>query len=272
MCKTKLISVLSVMTLITVAGMTACERPDEMEELTATEAKVEGRTNLEVRLMDAPSFDYDMVNIDIQSLWVYIEPEATGQRARWFELTTSSGNYNMLKLVNGNDVLLAAQWIPPGRITQMAMEFGDYSNVVVDGRSYRLVHADGVTKRIFKVDHWVTADAITPIMLDFDVARSIFLQNDAYVLRPVIRGIALNRTGSIHGRTEPVRGSVAIFANNGIDQYTTFADYGTGEFLLRGIPPGRYTVMIYYPGVDRPEVHDGIRVTVGTVSELSAFP
>jgi hypothetical protein len=271
--KPKLITVLSAMTLFAFAGIMGCARPDEeSDELTATEARVEGRSNLEIRLMDAPSYNYEMVNIDIKSLAVYVEPVATGQRPRWVELTTSAGNYNMLKLVNGTDVLLAAQYIPPGRVTQIALRFGDFSNVVVDGRPYGLSLADGQTKILIRTDQVVTSDAVTPIMLDFDVARSVFLRDDGYVLRPVVRGISLKKTGSVHGTVEVVRGSVAIFAESGSFTYTTYADMHSGHFLLRGLPPGTYVVKIFYPGMDAPEIHRGVRVTPGTVTDLSLFP
>lgn len=261
------------MTLVAFAGITSCTRPaDEPDELAATEARSQGRCNLEIRLMDAPSYNYEMVNIDIKSLAVYVEPIATGQRPRWVELTTSAGNYNMLKLVNGNDVLLAAQYIPPGKVTQIALRFGEYSNVVVDGRPYRLSPADGQTKILIKVDEAVAGDAVTPIMLDFDVARSIFLQDDGYVLRPIVRGTSLNKTGSVHGRVEPIRGSVAIFAESGSSTYTTYADLHSGEFLLRGLPTGTYVVKIYYPGTDGPEIHHGVSVKAGTVTDLGWYP
>jgi hypothetical protein len=270
--KTKLITVLSAMTLLLTAGIIGCARPDETEELTAIEAKVNGRANIEIRLMDAPALNFEMVNIDIKSIAVYVEPTATGSRPRWVELTTSAGNYNMLKLVNGVDVLLAHQYIPPGRVTQIALRFGDFSNVVVDGRPYHLVPSDGMTKILIMTDQVVTADAVTPVMLDFDVARSIFLRDDGYVLRPIVRAISLNRTGSIHGNVEPIHGSVAIMAESGSSTYTTYADLNSGEFLLRGVPPGTYVVKIFYPGTDGPEIHDGVKVTAGTVTDISMFP
>jgi hypothetical protein len=271
--KTKLISVLTAMTVIAFAGITSCSRPDETEDIPVNgDATIGGRANLEVRLMDAPSYDYEMVNVNITGLSIYIVPEATGERERWYELSASTGNYNLLSLVNGKYALLANQYVPPGRITHVALKIGGPNSVVVKGVSHPLVMSDGLDKVVLKVDEYVTADGKLPLMLDFDVARSVFAQEDVYTLRPVVRGMNLVRTGSIHGQAQLVEGSVAVFADNGVTQYTAYADRASGEFLLRGLVPGSYTVMIYYPGADRPEVYGSISVQAGAVSELRGLP
>lgn len=269
--KTKLNTVLAV-TIVAFAALAGCSRPNETDDVLLSDAAtVEGRTNLEVRLMDAPSpYNFEMMNLDITGVSVYIEPEATGERARWFNLNTSAGTYNLLSLVNGKDALLASQFIPPGRITRVALSFnGQNSSVVVDARPYRLVPSDDQEKVVMNVDAYVTQDKILPLMLDFDVARSVILRDDAYVLRPVVRAMVLSRTGSVHGQVKDAQGSVAVFADNGIMQYTTYADRSAREFLLRGIPPGTYMIKIYYPESDHAEVHEGVRVEAGAVAEIN---
>lgn len=269
--KTKLISVLTAMTMVAVTVVTGCSKDEESDYLSATApTNADGRANLEVRLMDAPpQYDYESVNIEIKRVGVYLEPGETGARPQWVYLTTSAGTYDMLSLVNGKDVLLANEFVTPGHITQMMIEFGDHNSLVLDDRAYHLVPSDGQTKLLMKTDLYVTADAVLPVMIDFDVARSVVLKDDAYVLRPVARAISLTRTGSIHTSTRVITGgATAVFADDGMNQYTTYADRNTGEVLLRGLPPGGYTLMIYYPNADRPVVIEGVRVAAGVVTNV----
>lgn len=266
---------LTAMTMVATAVITGCSKPDDSDELTASEATfTEGRANLEVRLMDAPPrYDFESVSIEIKRVGVYVQPDATGARPRWIYLTTSAGTYDMLSLVNGKDALLAHEFVPPGRITQVMLEFGDHNSLVLDDRAYHLIPSDGQTKLLMNTDMYVTADAVLPVMIDFDVARSVLLQDDAYVLRPVARAINLKRTGSIHAQTRVITGgTTAVFADDGINIYTTYADRSSGTMLMRGLPPGRYTLKIYYSGSDRPVVYEGVNVVAGAVTDVDAIP
>lgn len=273
--KTKLITVLTAMTMVAAATFTGCAKPDETEDLAASDAaNIEGRANLEIRLMDAPPrYDFESVNIEVKRVGIYLEPSAPGERPRWVYLTTSAGNYDMLSLVNGRDALLATQFVQPGRITQMMLEFGDHNAMVMDERQYPLVMSDGRTELLLTTDFYVTEDEVLPVMIDLDVARSVVTDNGAYLLRPVARAIDLTKTGSVHARTTVVTGGTnAVFADNGTNVYTAYADRGTGELLMRGLAPGRYTISIYYPGADRPVVIDDVRVEARAVTELDVMP
>ena len=68
---------------------------------------------LEVWLTDAPG-DYQQVNIDIQG--IEIHANENGNENGWTSLEVNKGVYNLLKLTNGIDTLLAVKEIPAGKI------------------------------------------------------------------------------------------------------------------------------------------------------------
>ncbi len=273
--KTKLISVLTAMTLVASFAIVSCERDQELDALTSA-SNVESRAHLQVRLMDAPSpYNFEAANIQIKAVNIYVEPSGRGQRPRWMSLNIRSGIFDMLTLVNGKDMLLADQYIPNGKITQVALVLGPENSVVIGGRSHHLV-TDGTSPSvIMRTDFSVTEDAPFLMMLDFDAAQSITKQTDYYRLKPVVHAIDIERTGSIHGKTRIVRGSVAVFADGATGTNRIFSSYAsnTGEFLLRGLPSGTYQVRIYYPESDHAETFDNVRVSGNSVTELdSTFP
>jgi hypothetical protein len=275
--KTKLISVLMAMALIASFATIGCERDEETNALTGEPGNARtGRAHLQVRIMDAPSpYRFEAANIDIKAVNIYLEPIATGQRPYWLSLNIRGGVHDMLSLVNGTDLLLADQYIEDGKITQVAFVLGPNNSVVIDGREQHLVTSGTSSMAVVNTNFNITADAPLLMMLDFDAARSIKQQTDAYLLRPVIRAVDIERTGAIHGKTNVLRRGTAVFAldSRGVE-YSTFVDRTTGEFLLRGLPSGMYSVRIYNPASDIPSVYDGIKVEGNQTSELTVthFP
>lgn len=257
--KTKLFSVVVAVLIGLAATTTSCNRSEA------------GTGRLHVKMMDAPSpFDYDAIYLDVIGVEVKVTPD--GGDEKWISLSTGAGVYNMLTLVNGTDILLANEEIPSGRIQEIRLILGDGNTIVVQGVSHELVVPSSATSGLkIKVDEVIGNGSDLTLMLDFDAAHSINEQgNGGYHLKPVIRGIILEHHGSIHGTTTVVPGgSVAVIADmNGITTYSTYTDRTNGEFLLRGLPPGTYTVSVYYPDSERAVVFENIIVTANKVTEL----
>jgi len=231
--------------------------------------KDNGTGRLQVKLMDAPSpYDFDAIYLDV--VGVEVNVEADGADPKWFVLSTGAGVYNIMTLVNGSDVVLANAELPAGRLTQIRLILGDGNTIVVDGVSHQLVIPSGDESglKINVGEDIGDGDELT-LMLDFDAAHSINVQgNGGYHLKPVMRGVILERAGTVHGTVTAVHGSVAVVAVAGTREFTTYADPETNQFLLRGLPPGTYNVNVYYPDSDHAVVFDNVIVTAGAVTEL----
>jgi hypothetical protein len=256
---TKLFSVVAAVLLVLTATITSCHRNEG------------GTGRLHVRMMDAPSpYDYDAIYLDVLGVEVNVSPD--GGSEKWISLPTGAGIYDMLTLVNGTDLLLADEDIPAGKIQEVRLILGDGNTIIVDGISHELVVPSSASSGLkIKVDEIIGNGSDLTLMLDFDAAHSIVRQgHGGYHLNPVIRGIILERTGSIHGTTTVVAGgSVAVIADMNVTAtYSTYTDRTSGEFLLRGLPPGTYTVKIYYPDSDRAVVFENIVVSANSVTEL----
>ncbi len=256
---TRLFSAVGVLLIGLATATTSCTRTDG------------GTGRIHVKMMDAPSpYDYDAIYLDVTGVEVKVNPD--GGTEKWISLSTGAGVYDVLTLVNGTDVLLANEEIPSGRIQEIRLILGDGNTIVVNGISHELIVPGSSTSGLkIKVDEEIGNGSDLTLMLDFDAAHSINVQgNGDYHLKPVIRGVILERAGSIHGTTTVVAGgSVAVIADlNSTTTFTTYTDRTTGEFVLRGLPAGTYTVKVYYPDSDRAVVFENIIVSANTVTEL----
>jgi hypothetical protein len=227
-------------------------------------------TRLEVRLTDAPG-DYEAVSIDIQSVEVHADDGT--QDEGWTTLDTEAGVYDLLKLTNGQDTLLASKELPSGRVSQIRLILGDNNSVKVDGEELAMT-TPSAQQSGFKlnVQADLTEGIVYTILLDFDAARSVVKAgaSNKYLLKPVIRAVTEAQSGAIEGLVEPAESLPAVFAISGADTVaTTYAD-ATGNFLLRGVPAGTYTVSFSPKAGYQPLEIPDVVVTLGVVTDMGA--
>jgi hypothetical protein len=223
---------------------------------------------LEVRLTDAPG-DYEAVNIDIKSVEVNVGDGPDS----WTTLDTQAGVYDLLKLTNGQDTLLASEELPSGRISQIRLILGDNNTVKVDGEELAMT-TPSAQQSGFKlnVQADLTEGIVYTILLDFDAARSVVRAgaSNKYLLKPVIRAVTEAQSGAIEGLVEPAESLPAVFAISGADTVaTTYAD-AAGKFLLRGVPAGTYTVSFSMKEGYQPLEIPDVVVTLGVVTDVGA--
>lgn len=206
--------------------------------------KDKGNSRLSVYLTDAPA-GYDAVLIDIVS--VQIKVSADQNDNGWQQLPVNAGVYNLLDFTNGMDTLLSTIELPAGKVSQLRLILGTNNSIVVNGISTPLpletpsaqtsglkfnIHADLVEGVEYKL--WI----------DFDAARSIVITgNNDYKLKPVIRTFTEATSGAIKGNVQPLAANAAIFAISGVDSLSALPDPVTGNYLIRGVPAGSWTVL-----------------------------
>ena len=139
-----------------------------------------GLSNLQVRLTDAPAA-YDQVNVDIREVRVNFRDDSTG----WVSLNTNAKIYNLLALQNGVDTLLATGTVSTGIVKEIRLLLGNDNSVVVNGTSFPLtIPSGGESGLKIKVNKKLNATLET-LIVDFDAALSIKVENGGYKLRPV---------------------------------------------------------------------------------------
>jgi hypothetical protein len=236
---------------------TACKR--DRDEPTAE------ITHFELRMTDAPTNVYTAVNIDIQAVEVKTSNGAT------INLNVNPGVYNLLDFTNGVDTLLAYGDIQTSTVSQVRLILGSNNTVVSNAITYPLATPSAQQSGLkLNVHAELVAGVTYRMLIDFDANKSIVNEgNGSYSLKPVIRVIAQAESGSIHGTVSPPAAlPAAIIAVQGSDSVTTYTD-ANGNFLLRGMAAGTYSVTIVPQPPFSDTVITNVGVSIGVMTEMN---
>ena len=219
---------------------------------------------LTVHLTDDPAV-FSSVLIDIQYVEVKIDEDLNhdshfadndkdedndkkdhDQYGKWDTLTIKPGVYDILKLKNGLDIELAKGNIPVGRIEKVRFTLGTNNSVIVLGVSKPLVLAPGknnyVYVKIEEDDLDETPGGQLGLWIDFDIAASIEESNGIYYLKSTLKAFGLEKFGRIEGKVLPLDAHAIVKAFIGSDVSNAIPDEGSGDFKIRGLKEGSYTI------------------------------
>ncbi|UPT71210.1 MAG: DUF4382 domain-containing protein [Flavobacterium sp. JAD_PAG50586_2] len=197
-----------------------------------------GDYTYKVRMTDAPG-PYSAVNVDIQSVAIV---DGEGNTVM---LDAETGVQNLLELTNGIDMQLASRNLEDDFVSQIKIGLGTNNTVVVDGVSRPLAFstADGAGLTI-NVNQTLDADETNEILIDFDANASVVETGvDTYKIVPVIKTIDTSVTGSISGDTNNTSLAIVTATSTTLQSYSTSIN-SAGNFKLRGLPPGSYTLTV----------------------------
>lgn len=231
-----------------------------------TSCQEEKNARVEVWLTDDPG-DFQEVNIDLQA--VEIHTDETADERGWQSLEVTPRIYNLLDLTNGRETFLGDMDLPHGRISQIRLKLGEDNTVKVNDSVHPLKTPSAQQSGLKIQIHQVLTEGITyKILLDFDAAKSVVATGaNTYILKPVIRAITEAQNGAIKGTVNPA-GILTISVLNGSDTVTTTASDESGNFLIRGLEAGSYT-LVFDPSGNAPDVEKtDVAVTVGEVTDL----
>lgn len=230
-----------------------------------------GTAKMEVRMTDSPG-DYEEVNLDVQS--VQVHKEVDGDESGWITLDEiNPGIYNLLDFANGKDTLLASSTLPAGKISQIRLILGQNNSLKLkDGTVTPLVTPSGQQSGVkLEINAELESDVTYVLLLDFDAAKSVVARgNGQYNLKPVVRTITHAVAGGIKGTVTPAEympGIYVISAAN--DTIGGFANEN-GDFLVKGVPAGIYTVKFYTEGDAHNKTVENVSVTQNQIVDLGA--
>ncbi len=233
--------------------LTSCDEDTTKDNQTA---------QLSVRMTDAPA-NYDEVLIDVQGV------EIKGNGDSMVMLNTTAKVYNLLELSNGVNALIATGDVNAGSISQIRLILGTNNSVMVDGVVYPLTTPSAMQSGLkLQVNQTFEAGASYEMLLDFDASQSIVTTgNNEYQLKPVIRTINTEISGSIKGSISPLTENVLITATSNGITYTSVTD-ANGNFLIAGLPLGTYDITITPTLPLLPITVTGKTVVVGVSTDL----
>ncbi|HUH27770.1 DUF4382 domain-containing protein [Gelidibacter sp.] len=206
----------------------------------------QGKAKVSIKLMDAPG-DFEHVYIDIVDVMIKVNDGSDGDEGWQSMKTINTGVYDLLTLTGGVNVLLVDDFeVLSGNLNQIRLVLGDNNTVVIDGETYPLKTPSAQQSGLkIKINQTLLPNMAYTFLLDFDVDKSIVIAGNSgnINLKPVIRASAEATTGTISGSISPLGVQTQISATNGAEEITTYAN-PSGNFLLVGLTPGKYTVSI----------------------------
>jgi hypothetical protein len=224
-----------------------------------------GKARMQVALTDDPG-NYDEVNIDVQDIRInYSDDTAKG----WVSLGgVKTGSYDILKLANGKDTILADAQINSGRIEQIRLVLGDNNYVRIGNQTIKLETPSAQQSGLKLNIHQDVNEGITyKLLMDFDASRSIVQTGNAkFMLKPVIRTTLEAIGGSIKGFVAPDSLATAVYALQGTD---TIAGTYTlnGAYMLKGLSAGTYSLAFAPSNTTfQKQTKAGVTVTTNSVT------
>ncbi len=225
-----------------------------------------GMNRVSVYLTDGPT-DYQHVYIDIQQIAIKLDTcahngdndhnhpgcdddhdsLAVGSCQIWDTLAINPGVYDLMTLRNGLDTLLASGFVLNGKIERIKITLGTNNSVVVDSITYPLNLLNGqnyvyVNIRREHLD-FVSSNSLR-FYLDFDLQKSIRYVNGQYWLKPVLKPFGRHSSGEIEGKIRPLFSHGMIKAYNSTDTAYAWPWWQNGEFKVRGLHEGTYSLFI----------------------------
>jgi len=172
----------------------------------------DGFGQVTVRITDAPTVDLT----DISNLYVTfdrlvifpetdsIPPDTLGNGPERIEILTSPVTFDLLSLTNGLSQALGQADLPAGNYRRLVLDLAPDGAWLIEagGDTHDVKVPSG--RLVIKTDFTVQEGEDTEVLLDFDVAASLHLNqtgNGKYILRPVLRQLPRAAdAGSIAGQ------------------------------------------------------------------------
>jgi hypothetical protein len=227
-------------------------------------ANSEGVKQLQIFLTDGPN-SYDAVNIDIQAVDAKVDTcdrsrhdDHFGDRdddrddherrrdefGNWVSLSTPPGVYDILKLRNGIDTLLASGTVN-GTVRKIRITLGSNNTVVKDGVTYPLQLINPTMNYLYirlHDEHRRDSSDKEGVWVDFDLSRSVVEINGKYYLRPVLRPFCDRNFAGVEGKVTPAAANARVIVYNSSDTSSAIPNLD-GYFKVRGLPAGAYSVL-----------------------------
>lgn len=242
-----------------------------------------GKSQVSIYMMDDP-IQFAKVLIDIRQVVVEVDTAAKQSDADeddewddnfwgrhrdrdhksviWDTLGITPGVYDLLKLRNGVDTLLASGLTTSGKILKIKITLGSDNTVFTDSATSYPLEIFGpnpfFTINVARTDVSAVSNNEFKLWLDFNLSRSIFFWNGGFLLKPFITVFNDVVTAKVEGKVIPEGASPLVTAFSATDTLYAIPNED-GRYQFRGVPASTYS--INFKG------HDGYKDT--TVANIA---
>ncbi|MEP7278359.1 MAG: DUF4382 domain-containing protein [Bacteroidota bacterium] len=237
------------------------------KENSGSSGNTNGAHQLSIYMMDDP-IAFTQVLINIKQVAVKIDTAAhhddtddnhqwnddyrgcrNGNSTIWDTLPVTPGIYDLMKLRNGTDTLLAWGAITSGKVLQVRITLGENNTVYTDNVTHYRLNIMGPFNffdlNVRREDLSVLDNSQFKLWFDFNLSKSIIFFNDKYWLKPLLKPFNDKNRSKLEGRVVPQGASGFVTVYNQLD--TVYALPWTGGYYqVRGLNAGRYA--IYFKG------------------------
>jgi len=253
------------------------------------------RGNVSVFLTDGPG-DYDSVFIDITKVEVKVDNDSLHKHhddhgkddddrddhekrkdgyGEWVDINFTSALIDVLSLRNGVETKLGEANIATGTVRKIRITLGSRNRVVKTGQSFPLELKNETNNllyvKLFNNHRQRGADSSTKVWVDFDIARSIEEKDGKFYLRPVLRPFCNDNYGEVEGKVLPLEAKAVVRITNGAGFDGVALPNKEGEFKLRGLEAGTYTVTVEGLAPYLKQTISNVVVTKGKDTELGTI-
>jgi hypothetical protein len=163
----------------------------------------------------------------------------------WDTLAIKPGVYDLLKLRNGTDTLLASGLFPSGKILKVKITLGSGNTVYTDSATYFPLQVYGSSPSVtinLRREHVSSVSSNDfKLWLDFNLEKSIFFRNGTFVLKPNIVGFNDVVKAKLEGKVLPEHGAALVVAYNSKDTLYSIPN-DDGKYQFRGVTAGTYSL------------------------------
>jgi len=191
----------------------------------------------------------------------------------WQKISIRTGVYDLLSLRNGADTLLGTAQLPAGRIRKIRVTLGNNNSVVIDSVSFPLTlgsnSQQSIEIKVSSDDLQINSNRQGRIDIDFDAGRSIIYRDNRYFLYPKLKSFCDEKSARIEGKVKPLDAApVLVTVYNAKDTSLAIPDKKDGEFKVRGLNEGTYSVSFKGSNGYRDTVINNISLTRGREFKL----
>lgn len=264
------------------AGIISCSKERSVTTTTAPA----GKQSVMVYLNDDPIPSLLKVLVDIRYIEVKVDTSTVSHNddyynddrdsdddnqgrdryGKWDTLSVTPRVYDLLKLKNGVDTLIASSYANAGKITKVRITLGSNNTVWTDStRSYPLTLCDNdpyIYAQVRSNTIETMSNGQVKLRIDFDVARSIEFDNGRYCLEPKLKSYSENNTGKIEGIVQPRAAYAIVRVYNNTDTAYAIPEED-GEFKIKALKPATYSVLYKATAPYRDTTINNIQVQAG---------
>jgi hypothetical protein len=195
----------------------------------------------------------------------------------WVDLNATPGVINVLDLRNGVEKMIASSSNIQGRVRKIRVTLGTNNTVTLENGDVITLNLLNDTQNLIYIKLFDehrgrgSDNRSTAVRIDFDLASSVVLINGKYYLKPVVRPFCNENFGEVEGKVLPLDAKAVVRITDGAGFNAVALPFKDGEFKIRGLKEGTYTVTIEPLAPYLKETISNVVVTKGKDTELGTI-